>query len=61
MSMGLFQEDFYMVVSHTAFSPAPTTLGTRSEHRLLEWLQEDHSHPMPVVQWPGLNKEGNKS
>lgn len=41
--MGLFQEDFYRVVSFL------TSLGTKPEHRLLEWLQEDHSHPTPRV------------
>ena len=43
LSMRLFQEDFYMVVSFLII------LGTRPEHRLLEWLQEDHSHPTPRV------------
>ena len=52
--MGLFLADFYMVVL-----PLPT-LDTRPEHRLLEWLQEDHSRPTPGVRQPGLTKEGNK-
>lgn len=41
--MELFQEAFYRVVSFLIL------LGTKPEHRLLEWLQEDHNHPTPRV------------
>lgn len=50
MSIGLFQENFYRVVSFLIL------LGTKPEHRLLECLQEDHNHPTPRVGGPAWTR-----
>lgn len=38
----------------------PSNPGHKARTQAPGMALDDHSHPMPGVQWPGLNQEGSK-